>query len=179
MLLGTDVHGATLGIVGYGRIGRAVASRGEGFGMRVLHSGRGHDGTPSSELLAESDFVSLHAPLTDETRALIDAAAPARMKPTRVLVNTARGPLVDQDALIAALESGEIAGAALDVTDPEPLPPGHPLLSAPQPDHHPAPRLGFAPGARGDGRPRGGQSARGARRRAAPGRGPRVTRPAP
>ncbi len=131
MLLGTDVHGATLGIVGHGRIGRAVARRGEGFGMRVIHSGREGDGTPLDELLAKSDFVSLHAPLTENTRALIDTVALGKMRPTAILVNTARGPLVDQGALIEALETGAIAGAALDVTDPEPLPPGHPLLSAP------------------------------------------------
>jgi glyoxylate reductase len=125
VLLGHDVHGATLGIVGYGRIGRAVARRAEGFGMTVLH------GIPLDELLERSDFVSLHAPLTPDTRGLIGAAELARMKPTAVLVNTARGPLVDSAALEEALRSGTIAAAALDVTDPEPLPADHPLLSAP------------------------------------------------
>jgi glyoxylate reductase len=123
--LGHDVHGATLGIVGYGRIGRAVARRAEGFGMTVLH------GIPLDELLAGSDFVSLHAPLTPDTRGLIGARELELMKPTAVLVNTARGPLVDTQALESALRGGQIAAAALDVTDPEPLPSDHPLLQAP------------------------------------------------
>jgi len=126
-LLGYDVHGATLGIVGYGRIGQAVARRAEGFSMRILATPR----VPLEELLAESDAVTLHVPLTSDTRHLIDTAALARMKPTAILVNTARGGVVDQEALAGALERGEIAGAALDVTDPEPLPPDHPLLDAP------------------------------------------------
>jgi glyoxylate reductase len=126
-LLGHDVHGATLGIVGYGRIGQAVARRAEGFSMRILATPR----VPLDELLAQSDAVTLHVPLTSETRHLIDADALARMKPTAILVNTARGGVVDQQALARALDRGEIAGAALDVTDPEPLPPDHPLLDAP------------------------------------------------
>ena len=126
-LLGHDVHGATLGIVGYGRIGQAVARRAEGFSMRILATPR----VPLEELLAESDAVTLHVPLTSDTRHLIDTAALARMKPTAILVNTARGGVVNQEALADALERGEIAGAALDVTDPEPLPPDHPLLDAP------------------------------------------------
>jgi glyoxylate reductase len=126
-LLGHDVHGATLGIVGYGRIGRAVARRAEGFSMRILATPR----VPLDELLAQSDAVTLHVPLTSETRHLIDADALVRMKPTAVLVNTARGGVVDQQALARALHRGEIAGASLDVTDPEPLPPDHPLLEAP------------------------------------------------
>jgi glyoxylate reductase len=126
-LLGHDVHGATLGIVGYGRIGQAVARRAEGFSMRILATPR----VPLDELLAEADAVTLHVPLTSETRHLIDADALARMKPTAILVNTARGGVVDQQALARALHRGEIAGAALDVTDPEPLPPDHPLLDAP------------------------------------------------
>ena len=129
-LLGRDVHGATLGIVGRGRIGDAVARRAEGFGMTVVHHGRS-SGIPLEELLAQADFVSLHVPLTPETRHLIDSAALARMKPTAYLVNTARGGVVDQSALAAALRDATIAGAALDVTDPEPLPPDHPLLDAP------------------------------------------------
>jgi glyoxylate reductase len=129
-LLGRDVHGATLGIVGLGRIGSAVARRAEGFGMTVLGHSRS-SGRPLDELLARADFVSLHVPLTPETRHLIDAAALSRMKPTAYLVNTARGGVVDQDALAAALHRGAIAGAALDVTDPEPLPPDDPLLDAP------------------------------------------------
>jgi glyoxylate reductase len=130
VLLGHDLHAATLGIVGFGRIGRAVARRAEGFGMTVLHSSRS-GGTPLEELLDRSDFVSLHAPLTPETEGLIGAAELGRMKPQAILVNTARGPLVDTGALTNALHAGEIAGAGLDVTDPEPLPPGHPLLEAP------------------------------------------------
>jgi glyoxylate reductase len=125
LLLGHDLHAATLGIVGYGRIGRAVARRAEGFGMTMLH------GIPLEELLGLSDFVSLHAPLTPGTRGLIGAAELERMKPTAYLVNTARGPLVDTAALGKALQTGQIAGAALDVTDPEPLPSDHPLLQAP------------------------------------------------
>jgi lactate dehydrogenase-like 2-hydroxyacid dehydrogenase len=127
--LGYDVHGATLGIIGLGRIGRAVAQRAAGFEMTVVHTGR--DGVPLLQLLAGSDFVSLHCPLTPETRHLIDATALAEMRPTAILINTARGPIVDQTALREALINGEIAGAALDVTDPEPLPPDDPLLSAP------------------------------------------------
>ena len=126
-LLGHDIHGATLGIVGYGRIGQAVARRAAGFDMEVLHT----PATPLEELLSRADAVTLHVPLTTETRHLIDADALARMKPTAVLVNTARGAIVDQDALAKALHEGGIAGAALDVTDPEPLPPDHRLLDAP------------------------------------------------
>ena len=129
-LLGRDVHGATLGIVGRGRIGGAVARRAEGFGMTVVHHGRS-SGTPLADLLARADFVSLHTPLTPETRHLIDAEALGHMRPTAYLINTARGGIVDQEALAAALHDGTIAGAALDVTDPEPLPPDHPLLQAP------------------------------------------------
>jgi glyoxylate reductase len=128
--LGADLAGATLGIVGWGRIGQAVARRAAGFGIEVVHSSRS-SGIPLPDLLAAADFVSLHTPLTDETRGLIDAAALERMKPTALLINTARGGVVDQDALRAALSDGVIAGAALDVTDPEPLPPDHPLLEAP------------------------------------------------
>jgi glyoxylate reductase len=125
--LGSGLDGKTLGIVGYGRIGRAVAARAQPFGMTVIHTRE----TPLDELLERSDVLSLHAPLTPQTRALVDARALARMKPTAYLVNTARGPMVDTEALAAALTDGTIAGAALDVTDPEPLPPGHPLLKAP------------------------------------------------
>jgi len=125
--LGADVHGATLGIVGWGRIGQAVARRASGFDMTVLHTRE----TALHDLLAASDFVSLHTPLTPQTHHLIDAAALAAMKETAILVNTARGPIVDQRALGDALRSGAIAGAALDVTDPEPPAPDDPLLSAP------------------------------------------------
>ncbi len=128
--LGAEVTGATLGIVGFGRIGQAVARRAEGFDMHVLHSGR--DGGVALEVLLErSDFVTLHCPLSPETHHLIDAAALERMKPTALLVNTARGPIVDTDALLRALHARGIGGAALDVTDPEPLPAEHPLLEAP------------------------------------------------
>ncbi|HEX8975971.1 MAG TPA: D-glycerate dehydrogenase [Solirubrobacteraceae bacterium] len=129
--LGQDVHGATLGIVGMGRIGRAVAQRASGFAMEVIHTGHNRDGLSLSELLERSDFVSLHCPLTPETQHMIDAAALARMKPTAILINTARGPIVDQAALARALHEGTIAGAALDVTDPEPPHHEDPLLSAP------------------------------------------------
>ncbi|HEY2771501.1 MAG TPA: D-glycerate dehydrogenase [Solirubrobacteraceae bacterium] len=125
--LGADVHGATLGIIGFGRIGQAVAQRATGFAMTVLHTGE----TSLEELLERSDFVSIHAPLTPDTHHLIDAAALARMRPTAILINTARGPIVDQRALRQALIDQQIAGAALDVTDPEPLPSDDPLLDAP------------------------------------------------
>ena len=125
--LGAEVTGATLGIIGFGRIGKAVARRAEGFGMEIVHTGD-HE---LEELLERSDFVSLHCPLTPETRHLIDTAALERMKPTALLINTARGPIVDAAALERALQERAIAGAALDVTDPEPLPADHPLLQAP------------------------------------------------
>jgi glyoxylate reductase len=130
LLLGHDLHGATVGIVGFGRIGQAVARRLEGFECTVLHTSLS-GGVPFEELLERSDFVSLHTPLTPDTRALIDERALRLMKPTAYLVNTARGPVVDTGAVAAALHAGEIAGAALDVTDPEPLPGDHPLLDAP------------------------------------------------
>ena len=127
--LGADVHGATLVIVGgAGRIGRAVARRAQGFDMDIISVGRGDD---LHAALGRADFVSLHPPLTDQTRHLIDAAALRAMKPGAILVNTGRGGLVDQDALGDALHSGRLAAAALDVTDPEPLPADHPLLQAP------------------------------------------------
>lgn len=130
LLLGRDLNGATVGIVGYGRIGKAVGRRVEGFGARVVHTSRS-GGIPLEELLAESDFVTLHCPLNRETEHLIDAAALQCMKETAYLVNTARGPLVDSVALGRALTEGSIAGAALDVTEPEPLPPRNPLVDAP------------------------------------------------
>src|SRR4051812_46373630 len=125
--LGADVHGATLGIVGAGRIGQAVARRAAGFEMRILT----RRATPRPGLLAAAAFAPLPVPLTDDTRHLIDAAALERMKPTAILVNTSRGPVVDQRALADALHRHEIAGAALDVTDPEPLPADDPLHEAP------------------------------------------------
>jgi glyoxylate reductase len=128
--LGIDLAGATLGIVGYGRIGRAVAQRAEAFGMRILHTSRS-SGVPLDQLLRESDVVSLHVPLSPATHHLVDAVALAQMKPGAYLVNTARGGVVDQAALRDALQGRRIAGAALDVTDPEPLPADDPLLEAP------------------------------------------------
>jgi len=131
MLLGQDVHHKTLGIVGFGRIGRAVARRGRGFGMRILYSNRGPISPEAEaesgaerrelpELLEEADFVSIHTNLTPDTRHLFDAAAFARMKRTAVLVNTSRGPVVDEAALADALENGEIFAAGLDVFEREP-----------------------------------------------------------
>ncbi len=133
LLLGPDVHGATIGIVGFGRIGQAVARRAQGFGMDILYHDRaalpadvtdplGATFVPLEDLLARSDFVSLHVNLTDETRHLINAETLSWMKPTAVLVNTSRGPVVDQAALADALERDVIFAAALDVTDPEPIP---------------------------------------------------------
>ena len=128
--LGHDLNGSTLGIVGLGRIGRAVARRAEGFAMTVLHTSRS-GGLPLDELLERSDFVSIHTPLTPETRGMIGERELRLMKRSAILVNTARGPILDQDALRRALEEGWIAGAGLDVTDPEPLPGGDPLFGAP------------------------------------------------
>jgi glyoxylate reductase len=126
--LGAEVHGATLGIIGMGRIGRAVAKRASGFEMDMISANTGQSLEP---LLERSDFVSIHCPLTPATHHLIDAAALSRMRPTAILINTARGPIVDQVALARALTDGVIAAAALDVTDPEPLPADDPLLEAP------------------------------------------------
>jgi glyoxylate reductase len=130
-LLGADLHGAVLGIVGMGRIGQAVARRAAGFGMTVLYAGRrplpagrerrlGARRVALAQLLARADFVTLHLPLTPESHHLIDRHALARMKPTAYLINTARGPVVDEAALIDALERGRIAGAGLDVFEREP-----------------------------------------------------------
>jgi len=138
LLLGRDVHGSTLGIIGLGRVGQAIARRGSGFGMRVLYAARrrrpeaeaslGVIYRELSDLLAESDHVVVATPLTVETTNLIDAGALARMKPSATLVNISRGGTVDSDALAAALQSGEIAAAGLDVTNPEPIDAGHPLV---------------------------------------------------
>jgi glyoxylate reductase len=130
LLLGHDLNEATVGVIGFGRIGQAVARRLEGFGCEILHTSRS-GGVPLEELLERSDFVTLHSPLIPDTRGLIDTRALERMKQTAYLVNTARGPIVDTGALVEALRAGAIAGAALDVTDPEPLPAGHPLLDVP------------------------------------------------
>ena len=123
-MLGRGLAGLTLGLVGFGQIGREVGRLAEAFGMRVVHhtrSGVGEPGwVPLDELLATADVISLHCPLTDETRHLIDAAALARLKPTAVLVNAARGAIVDESALVEALRAGTIAGAALDVYEREP-----------------------------------------------------------
>lgn len=118
-LLGMELAGKQLGIIGMGRIGKALARRAEAFGMRVLGARRG-DASQLDELFATSDVVSLHCPLTPETRHLVNAARLARMKPTAILVNTARGGCVDEAALIAALHAGQIGGAALDVFASEP-----------------------------------------------------------
>ena len=142
ILLGSDVHGSTLGIVGFGRIGQAVARRAAGFGMTVVYHSRtrvstaveadlGVSHVSFDELLVRSDIVSIHVPLTAQTRGLIDSSALARMKPTAILVNTARGPIVDQAALALALRDGIIGAAGLDVTDPEPITLRDPLLELP------------------------------------------------
>jgi glyoxylate reductase len=139
LLLGPDVHGATIGIVGFGRIGQAVARRAQGFGMEILY----HDLEPLpasvseplgatylrlEELLPRADFVTLHVNLSPVTRHLINEKTLALMKPTAILVNTSRGPVVDQVALASALRDGVISAAALDVTDPEPIPMDDPLV---------------------------------------------------
>jgi lactate dehydrogenase-like 2-hydroxyacid dehydrogenase len=142
LLLGPDVHHSTLGIVGFGRIGHEMAKRARGFGMQVIYHDV-HRASPEDEaalgarqadldeLLATSDFISLHVNLTDETRQMLDREAFSKMKPTAIVVNTSRGPVIDHDALHEALRDGVIAGAGLDVTDPEPLPSDHPLLTLP------------------------------------------------
>lgn len=119
LLRGLELRGARLGIVGYGRIGQAVGRRAEAFGMEVVYA-TSRGGMPLDELFATSDVVSLHCPLTPATHHLVDAVRLARMKPTAYLVNTARGPVVDEAALVEALRSGTIAGAALDVFEQEP-----------------------------------------------------------
>jgi glyoxylate reductase len=137
-MLGTDVFEATLGIIGLGRIGKAVAKRAAGFDMKVLYHNRNRDKDAESqlgvqyvsmdELIAQSDFVCLNVPYTPQTDKLIGEAQLKAMKPTAFLINTARGGVVDTDALLRALSEGWIAGAGLDVTEPEPLPRDHPLL---------------------------------------------------
>ncbi len=135
MLLGRDVYGATLGVIGLGDIGRAVARRARGFGMRVLGWSRRRKGLSEvteislPELLESSDFVSVHVALTPETRGLLDAAALGCMRPGAVLMNTARGGIIDESALVEALRSGRLAAAALDVFAAEPLAAESPLLA--------------------------------------------------
>jgi glyoxylate reductase len=139
ILLGRDVFGATLGIVGMGDVGAAVAKRARGFGMRIVYHSNsrkprlerryGMTYLPLEELLRQSDFVTLHVPLTEETRRLISRRELGLMKESAVLMNTSRGSLVDQTALYEALKLGRIGGAALDVTDPEPIQPDDPLLT--------------------------------------------------
>jgi glyoxylate reductase len=139
--LGADLSGAYLGIVGLGKIGSAVARRAVAFGLNILYSdpnpkpevdsSLGANRLPLEELLIQSDFVSLHTPLTTQTRHLINDEALKMMKPSAILVNTARGPIVDTQALVTALSEGWIKAAALDVTDPEPLPPDHQLYNLP------------------------------------------------
>ncbi len=129
-MLGQDVDGATLGIVGMGDIGRRVADIARGLGMDVIHHNRS-SGVPLDDLLRTSDVVSLHCPLTPATHHLIGARELALMKPTAVLVNMARGDVVDTDALVTALRERTIFGAGLDVTPEEPLPTDHPLLGLP------------------------------------------------
>lgn len=130
-----ELAGKRLGIIGYGRIGRAVARMAEGLGMEIAVAGRkgeaaGPGRVPLEEVLARSDFVSLHCPLAPETKNLIDAAALARMKPRACLINTSRGGLVDEQALIAALRAGRLGGAAIDALTQEPPPPDHPMIRA-------------------------------------------------
>ena len=138
LLLATEMKGATLGLIGFGRIGKAVARRAMGFDMRVIYydssekeSHSDYDATrvDFETLLQESDFISLHTPLMPATRHLIDAQALSKMKPSAVLINTARGPIVDMDALYHALKEHLIFAAGLDVTEPEPLPMDSPLLT--------------------------------------------------
>ncbi len=136
ILLGMDFVGKTLGLVGFGRIGQAVAKRATGFDLRVIYYDPGAEPVFNAapvnsldELLRESDFVSLHTPLNDSTRRMVNADFLSKMKRNAILVNTSRGPVVDQDALYQALSSNQIFAAALDVTDPEPLPMNSPLLT--------------------------------------------------
>jgi glyoxylate reductase len=139
-LLGADFVGATLGIIGMGRIGQAIARRAKGFNLNILYTNRrrltlnleqelGVNYVTLEQLLKEADFISLHTPLTEETYHLISTKELKQMKKTAFLINTARGGIIDQNALLSALKEGEIAGAGLDVTEPEPLPKDHELLT--------------------------------------------------
>jgi glyoxylate reductase len=138
---GADIHGATLGIIGFGRIGKAVARRAHGFGMKILYYGPKEKPdsefsgmakyTPLKGLLQQSDFVTLHAYLSPATRGMLGKTEFALMKPTAYLINTARGAMIDHQALFLALQAKQLAGAGLDVFDPEPIPQDHPLLGLP------------------------------------------------
>jgi glyoxylate reductase len=140
LLLGAEVTGATLGIIGFGRIGQAVARRAKGFAMQVLYCGKhpcdpaleqslGAEFVPLDRLLQAADFVTIHTPLSPDTHHLMSDRQFALMKPTAILINTARGAIVDPHALYRALKQEQIAGAALDVTEPEPIPLDSPLLT--------------------------------------------------
>ena len=141
LLMGQDIHKATLGIIGFGRIGQGMAKRASGFDMKVLYhdvyrrqdleQSMGVTYADIDTILAEADFVSIHTDLNPRTRYMFNAAAFAKMKRTAILINSARGPIVDHMALYEALKSGQILGAGLDVTDPEPIPVDHPLLTLP------------------------------------------------
>jgi len=141
LLRGIDIHGATLGIVGFGRIGQGMAKRASGFGMRVLYYDvyrrtdlEGTMGVTYCDLdtlYRESDFISVHTDLNDTTRHMLNASAFAKMKKTAIVINTARGPIIDPNDLYTALKDGVIWGAGLDVTEPEPLPLSSPLYSLP------------------------------------------------
>jgi glyoxylate reductase len=141
VLLGHDIHGATVGIIGMGRIGQAFARRARGFDMKILYHNRernleaerelGAIYVPLDELLGQSDFISLHVALNAETKGLIGARELGLMRREAILINAARGPVIDTAALVTALQEGTIGGAALDVTDPEPLPATHPLVNLP------------------------------------------------
>src|SRR5699024_5742647 len=133
------IHGETLGIVGCGRLGQMVAKKAKALGMRVIGYDSylpqhvfeeiGVESVSFDQLLQESDYVTLHVALTDETRHMMNAEAFAKMKPTATLINTSRGPVVDEPALIEALRKGQIAGAGLDVFEQEPIDPANPLLA--------------------------------------------------
>lgn len=141
LLMGVDIHHATLGLVGLGRIGAEMAKRAHGFDMRVvyydvqrredLEQSMGITYLPLNDVLAQADFASIHTPLTPETHHLMNRERLRRMKSTGILINTSRGPVVETEALIEALRDGVIGGAALDVTEPEPLPADSPLVSLP------------------------------------------------
>jgi len=139
--VGSTVEGKTLGVIGLGKLGTKVAKVGQAFGMKVLAWSQnltaeaaaavGATRVEKAELLAQSDVVTLHLLLSERSRGIVAAHDLALMKPSAIIINTSRGPLIDQEALIAALQTGQIAGAGIDVYDQEPIPPAHPLLSAP------------------------------------------------